>query len=253
MRSIIFSRRIGKELLRDPLSYIFCLGFPLVMLLIMSVVNQSIPQEAGMAVFQIQSLAPGVALFGLTFVMLFTCIQVSKDRSSAFLTRLYASPMKAKDFLGGYTLPTLVISVVQIIITFIVAMIIGRLSSYEFQIANVILCILVLLPSALLFISFGLFFGTLLNDKAAPGICSILISAASMLGGVWMDVDSLTGTFKTICQVLPFYQGVSAARNAIQGNYTELVKPLVIILVYAIIIYILSSLLFQRKMQSDLK
>lgn len=253
MRSIIFSKRIGKELLRDPLSYIFCLGFPLVMLLIMTVVNQSIPPEAGMTVFQIQSLAPGVALFGLTFVMLFTCIQVSKDRSSAFLTRLYASPMKALDFLGGYTLPTLVISVAQIVITFIVAIIIGRLSSYEFQIINTILCILVLLPSALLFISFGLFFGTLLNDKAAPGICSIIISAASILGGVWMDVDSLTGTFKTICQVLPFYQGVSAARNAIQGNYTELVKPLAIILVYAIVIYILSSLLFQRKMQNDLK
>ncbi len=253
MRSIIFSRRIGKELLRDPLSYIFCLGFPLVMLIIMTIINQSIPKEAGMTVFQIQSLAPGVALFGLTFVMLFTCIQVSKDRSSAFLTRLYASPMKAVDYLGGYTFPTMVISVVQIIITFIAAIVIGRISSFQFQIANIFLCILVLLPSALLFIAFGLFFGTLLNDKAAPGICSIIISAASILGGVWMDVDSLTGTFKTICQVLPFYQGVSAARNAIQGNYAELVQPLVIILAYAIIIYILSSLLFQRKMQSDLK
>ncbi|MFT4142933.1 MAG: ABC transporter permease, partial [Mobilitalea sp.] len=163
MRSIVFSGRISKELLRDPLSYIFCLGFPLVMLIIMTIVNQSIPQEAGMTVFQIQSLAPGVALFGLTFVMLFTCIQVSKDRSSAFLTRLYASPMKAPDFLGGYTLPTMAISVVQIIITFTVAIIIGRISNYEFQILNIILCVVVLLPSALLFIAFGLFFGTLLN------------------------------------------------------------------------------------------
>ena len=160
-------------------------------------------------------------MFGLTFVMLFTCIQVSKDRTSAFLTRLYASPMKAVDFISGYTLPFLIVSIMQITISFATSIIIGSITEYTFQIMNVLLCILVLLPSALMFIAFGLFFGTLLNDKAAPGICSIIITAASMLGGVWMDVDAIGGTFKTVCHVLPFYQGVSAARMAMQGNYAE--------------------------------
>lgn len=253
MRSIIFCKRIIKELLRDPLSYIFCLGFPLIMLIIMTVIDQSIPKEAGMTIFHIQSLAPGIALFGLTFVMLFTCIQVSKDRTSTFLTRLYASPMKAVDFIGGYTLPTLIISILQIIISFVTAIIIGRITGFTFQMGNVLLCIFILLPSALLFIAFGLFFGTLLNDKSSPAICSIIISAASMLGGVWMDIDAIGGTFKTICHALPFYQGVSAARMAMQGNYADIGRPLVIIFVYSIIIYMISALLFQRKMQSDIK
>ncbi len=253
MRSIIFSKRIIKELLRDPLSYIFCLGFPLVMLVIMTIVDQSIPKEAGMTIFHIQSLAPGIALFGLTFVMLFTCLQVSKDRASAFLTRLYASPMKAVDFIGGYTLPLIIISVLQIIISFVASIIIGSITEYTFEMINVLLCILVLLPSALLFIAFGLFFGTLLNDKTAPGICSIIISAASILGGIWMDVDTIGGTFKTVCHVLPFYQGVSAARMAMQGNYADISKPLLIIFLYALAIYMISALLFKRKMQSDLK
>lgn len=253
MRSIIFSKRIMKELLRDPLSYIFSLGFPLVMLVIMTIVDQSIPKEAGMTIFHIQSLAPGIALFGLTFVMLFTCLQVSKDRAGAFLTRLYASPMNAIDFIGGYTLPLIIISLLQIIITFVASIIIGSITGYTFHFINVLLCILVLLPSALLFVAFGLFFGTLLNDKTAPGICSIIISAASILGGIWMDVDSIGGTFKTVCHVLPFYQGVSVARMAMQGNYADMGKPLAIILLYAVVIYMISALLFKRKMQSDLK
>jgi ABC-2 type transport system permease protein len=253
MRSIIFCKRTIKELLRDPLSYIFCLGFPLVMLVIMTIVNGSIPTEAGMKLFQIQNLAPGIALFGLTFIMLFTCLQVSKDRATAFLTRLYASPMNAVDFIGGYTMPLMIISLLQIIITFAASVMIGSVTGYVFQFGNLLLCILVLLPSAMMFIAFGLFFGTLLNDKAAPGICSIIITAASLLGGVWMDVDAIGGTFGKVCHALPFYHGASVARMALQGNYSELGKPLIIIFLYASVIYIMAALLFQRKMQNDLK
>ena len=113
MRSIVFSKRTAKEILRDPLTFIFCLGFPLVMLVIMTIVNESIPKEAQMIIFNMEYLAPGIAIFGLTFIMQFTCLQVSKDRSTAFLSRLYTSPMKPMDFIVGYTLPILIIGLLQ--------------------------------------------------------------------------------------------------------------------------------------------
>ena len=56
-RVLVFSVRNFRELIRDPLSYIFCLGFPLVMLIIMTVVNKSIPPEAGMTIFNIENLS----------------------------------------------------------------------------------------------------------------------------------------------------------------------------------------------------
>ena len=107
-----FSERNRKEILRDPLSYIFCLAFPLVMLIIMTIVDTSIPKEA-VTVFHIDSLSAGVAVFGQTFVMLFTSLTVSKDRSGSFLVRMYASPMTSKDFTIGYILPMFIISTVQ--------------------------------------------------------------------------------------------------------------------------------------------
>lgn len=60
-RIIAFSRRNFKEILRDPLSYILCLGFPLIMLVIMTLVNESIPAEAGMVIFRIDYLSGGIA------------------------------------------------------------------------------------------------------------------------------------------------------------------------------------------------
>ena len=102
-RSLVFARRNLKELLRDPLSYIFCLGFPIVMLLVMTAINSMIPVGT-MDLFNIKKLAPGIAVFALSFVMLFATLSISKDRTGAFLTRLFASPMRSYEFILGYIL-----------------------------------------------------------------------------------------------------------------------------------------------------
>ena len=124
-----FAMRNAREILRDPLSYIFCLGFPLVMLVVMTLVDRSIPPEAGMTIFRIDRLAGGVAVFGQMFVMLFTAMTVAKDRSGAFLMRMYASPMMALDFVLGYMLPMLLIALAQSLLigarAYVVSMVTG--------------------------------------------------------------------------------------------------------------------------------
>lgn len=253
MRTRAFAGRVQKELLRDPLSYIFCLGFPLVMLVIMTCVNNAIPKEANMTVFQIQYLSAGVVVFGLTFVMLFTCLSVSKDRTGAFLLRLYASPMKPSNFILGYTGPLLLISVVQSAITFIAAVLIAFFTDYSFNLFNLFLAMAVLLPIEFLFIGIGMFFGNLFNEKAAPGMCSIIISVASILGGIWMDLESLGGMWLKVCKVLPFYPATKAVRCAIEGDYKGIISPLLIVTGYAVVIFLFAVLIFKNKMKKDLK
>ena len=253
MRIKAFCIRNIKELLRDPLSYIFCLGFPIIMVTIMTIVNNSIPKEAGIEIFKLKFLSPAIIIFGYAFVMLFTSILISKDRTSTFLTRLYASPMKSIDFILGYTIPFLIIAVCQSIITFIYSGFIGIFTGYTFKISNVLVCILVMIPSAIMFIGLGILFGTLFNEKAAPGIGSLIITLTCMMGGVFMDVDSLSGGLKSICYKLPFYNGVKVARMAVNGNNSEILKSLIIVLIYSIVIYILSVVLFKKKMKRDFK
>lgn len=253
MRMKVFGMRTGKEVLRDPLSYIFCLGFPIVMLLIMTLVNAAIPAEANMTLFSSIKLVPGIAGFGLTFVMLFTCLQISKDRGGSFMIRLYASPMKSADFIGGYTIPMLIIAMAQVTVSVMAGMIVMLIKGESIQFLNSLITIPVLIPSALLFIAFGLLFGSSLNEKAAPGICSIIITASCMLGGIFMDVDALTGGFKTVCRALPFYHGIDAARKAFNGEFAGLWAPLAMVSIYAVVIYMLAVFVFHKKMQSDKK
>lgn len=251
MKSMIFASRNTKEVLRDPLSYIFCLGFPMIMLIIMSIVNQSIPAQANMTIFNIDNLSSGIAVFGLTFTMLFTALQISKDRCGTFLIRLYASPMKPFDFISGYTFPLLIIAFSQCIITYLASLVISLILDTPLNVLNLIISALLLIPSSLMFIGIGLLFGSIFNDKSAPGLCSIIITLSCMLGGVWMDVENLKGILKTMCNILPFYHSVKIGRMAISGNYQDFGQSMIIVCIYTVVIYILAITAFNFKMRKD--
>ena len=250
---IAFSKRNFLEIIRDPLSYIFCLGFPLVMLVVMTLVNDTIPEEAHMELFRINNLSGGIAVFGMTFIMLFVCLSVAKDRSGAFLVRLYATPMKSGDFILGYILPVLFLAILQSVITFAASLIVSLIVGIELNILGILIAILSLIPSMVMFISFGLLFGTLFSEKAAPGLCSIIISLGSFLGGIWFDVDGVGGVLQDICYVLPFVHSVKVARLTCAMEFDgDLPLHILITSAYALAVTALSILLFRSKMKADL-
>ena len=245
----VFAVRNAKEILRDPLSYIFALGFPVVMLVIMTVVNGSIPEEAGMEIFKLRNLAPGIALFGFTFVMLFTAILMAKDRCGRFLGRLYAAPVTAAQFITGYIVPNMVLGVFQCIITYAAALIIGIITGESFSPGGMLFSIVLLLPCLLMFISLGLLFGGIFNDKAAPGICSILITVATILGGVWMDIKTVGGVLFSISKVLPFFPAVELARGAVNETGEGAMAYFLITLAYGMAALAGAVLIFRKNMR----
>ena len=253
MKSCIFASRVGKEIRRDPLSYIFCLGFPIIMLAIMSVLDSSIPEQANMTVFHIYNLAPGISYFGLTFVMLFTSIQVSKDRTTALLLRLYASPMKAVDYVIGYTLPVCILGIMQMVICFVAAFVVGLCQGYIFSITEMLFSMIFLIPSLFMFVGIGILFGSAVNEKAAPGLCSIIISAVGMIGGIWMDIDGIGGVIKKVAEVLPFYHGVSLARIPFAEDFARMSIHLGWTIGFGIVFYVLAIVVFTSKMKKDVK
>jgi len=249
-----FAVRNAKEILRDPLSYIFCIGFPLVMLVIMTLVDRSIPPEAGMTIFRIDRLCGGVMVFGLTFVMLFTAMTVAKDRSGAFLMRMYASPMTAGDFTAGYLLPMLAIALVQAVLIGAASLLIALIIGFDLSVGGLLLAIPALLPSAVFFCALGLLLGTLFNEKAAPGLCSIIISLGSFLGSVWFDAEATGGVLLKISQWLPFHYCTKAVRAAITPNLTAqgFWLPLAVTAGWAAIAVVGAALVFRSRMRAEL-
>ena len=242
-----FAKRCTLELVRDPLSYIFSLGFPLVMLIVMTLINESIPAEAGMTVFRTDNLAPGVYVFGLSFLMLFTALLVSKDRAEAFLVRLYISPMRRADFLFGYTLPVLVLAFMQGLITMAAAFVVGIFTDVPLDLRGLLLVLPASLPAMLLFVGFGLLFGALFSDKAAPPLSSAIISVSSFLGGMWMDLEHMDGILVKICDALPFRHAVEAGRMALAMDFDGIAGHLAVVLAWALVIYVLAVLAFLKK------
>ena len=252
-RTLVFAKRNLIEVYRDPLSWIFCIAFPIVMLIIMSIVNSAIPKEAGNTLFRIDNLAGGIAIFGQMFVMLFTAIAVAKDRNGAFLTRLYSSPMKSGNFVWGYILPMILTAVIQVIISLIAAVVISLISDYQLNIAGLLLTVVAVIPSALMFSAIGFLFGALFNEKAAPGICSIIISLGAMLGGIWFDVEGVGGFMYKLGRCLPFLYATKLARSAISLDFgiKAFLVPLGVVVFAATVLTVLASVVFKYRMSAD--
>lgn len=243
-----FAERNVKEIVRDPLSYIFALGFPVVMLVIMTIVNESIPPEAGMDIFRIQKLAPGVVVFGFTFVMLFTTILVSKDRCSAFVDRMQAAPVTGAQYLAGYVLPIVALGILQCLITYAAALVIAFVTGEELSVTGLGISMILLIPVLIMFTALGVIFGCICGEKAAPGVSSVLITVASILGGVWMDIKSVGGVLYDIASWLPFMPAVELARGAVTGSGESQVQYLAITIVYAAAAVVIAAVIFGKKM-----
>jgi ABC-2 type transport system permease protein len=245
MRAIVFTKRCLKESLRDPLTLIFGVGFPVVLLVLLSVMNLNIPAEAQMTMFHIENLLPGVIVFGFSFLALFTGLLVSGDRDTAFITRLYTSPLRAHDFLLGYALPLLPIGVAQVLICLIVGLPFGLKPTVHF-----LTMLLFLIPSLLLFVGLGLLFGSLMNARQVGSLCgALLTNVSAWLSGTWFSLDLLGEGFKAAAYCLPFANAVDAARYALAGDFASIWKPTCIVCAYAVTVCVLSVVIFRKKMK----
>lgn len=243
MKMLTFAGRNTKEILRDPLNLGFGLGFPLVLLLLMSAIQANVP----VSLFEIERLAPGIAVFGLSFMTLFSATVISKDRGSALLQRLYTTPMSPLDFILGYTLPIIPMALGQSVICYAVAIPLGLTPT-----VNILYALLFILPVSLLYIALGLLFGSILNDKQVGGVCgALLTNLSAWLAGIWFDLSLVGGTFQKIANALPFVHAVELERLALSGDLAGAIPHLWWVLGYAAVCMAAAVLLFLRQMKRN--
>ena len=242
MRMLTFARRNAKEILRDPLTLFFGLGFPLVLLVLMSVIQANIP----VSLFELPHLTPGVTVFGLSFMTLFSATVIAKDRGSAFLSRLYTTPLTPTDYLLGYTLPMLPIAAAQCAVCYLGAILLGLDVT-----VHLLSAILMIVPVSLLYLALGLLCGSILNEKQVGGICgALLTNLSAWLSGVWFDLSLVGGTFRKIADALPFVHAVELERAVLAGNYDAIVPHLLWVLGWSLVLMAAAVFLFLRQMKN---
>lgn len=243
MRMLTFAKRNFKEIVRDPLNLSFLFGFPIVLLLLLSAIQANIP----VSMFEIEHLSPGIAVFGLSFLTLFSATLIAKDRQSSLMHRLYTTPMKPLDFILGYTLPLIPIGLAEGVACYIFAVIL------ELNIhVNILFALVLFIPIALLYIGIGLLAGSVLNDKQVGGICgAVLTNLSAWLSGIWFDLDLVGGTFQKIAYALPFVHAVELERAALAGNFADILPHLWWVLGYATVALAVAVPVFLRQMRNQ--
>ena len=243
MRMMTFAKRCTKEILRDPINLGFGLGFPLVLLLLLSSLQANIP----VSLFEIDTLTPGITIFGLSFMTLFSATLIAKDRESALLQRLYTTPLTGFDFIIGYMLPILPIALGQTVICYLFAIPLGLTFS-----VNIIYAVIGIIPMAIFNIALGLLCGSVLGVKQVGGICgALLTNLSAWLSGVWFDLKLVGGAFEKIANALPFVHAVEMEKALFNGNFEGAASHILSVFLYGGLVAVIAVLAFLGQMKKQ--
>ena len=243
MRMITFSKRCAKEILRDPINLGFGLGFPLVLLLLLSAMQTNIP----VSLFEIDTLTPGITVFGLSFMTLFSATLIAKDRESALLQRLYTTPLTGFEFIMGYMLPLLPIALGQTVICYLFAIPLGLTFS-----VNIIYAVIGMIPMAIFNIALGLLCGSIFGVKQVGGICgALLTNISAWLSGVWFDLELVGGFFEKIANALPFLHAVEMEKALFSGNFELAMIHILPIFIFSVTITVIAVFCFLGQMKKQ--
>ncbi|MBR4289127.1 MAG: ABC transporter permease [Oscillospiraceae bacterium] len=243
MKMMTFAKRCAKEILRDPINLGFGLGFPLVLLLLLSAMQANIPVH----LFEIDTLTPGITVFGLSFMTLFSATLIAKDRESALLQRLYTTPLTGFDFILGYMLPLLPIAIGQTAICYLFAIPLGLTVSI-----NIVYAIIGIIPMAVFNIALGLLCGSVFGVKQVGGICgALLTNLSAWLSGVWFDLKLVGGFFERMANVLPFVHAAEMEKAFFAGNFELAATYLLPVLLYSVLITVAAVLCFLGQMKKQ--
>ena len=243
MRMMTFAKRCTKEILRDPINLGFGLGFPLVLLLLLSALQANIP----VSLFEIDTLTPGITVFGLSFMTLFSATLIAKDRESALLQRLYTTPLTGFDFIIGYMLPLLPIALGQTVICYLFAIPLGLTLS-----VNIIYAVIGMIPMAIFNIALGLLCGSIFGVKQVGGICgALLTNLSAWLSGVWFDLSLVGGVFEKIADLLPFVHAAEMEKALVSGDFGLAATHILPIALYSVTITVIAVLCFFRQMKNQ--
>lgn len=243
MKTMTFAKRCTKEILRDPINLCFGLGFPLVLLVLLSALQSNIPVH----LFEIDTLTPGITVFGMSFLTLFSATLIAKDRESALLQRLYTTPLTGPDFILGYMLPLLPMALGQALICYFVAIPLGLTVS-----TNIFCAIIGIIPMAIFNISLGLLCGSVLGVKQVGGICGALFTNLSAwLSGVWFDLNLVGGVFEKIANLLPFVHAVQMEKALFVGNFAEAMQHILPIAAYSLAATLMAVMVFLGQMKKQ--
>jgi len=242
MKFVELAVRNFKEMWRDPISMGLEIGIPAGFLVIFWALGRSLGDES----FLIPTmLVPGIAVFGFTFLVMFSAVVLAHDRESALLSRLLSAPLKPRDFILSYSLPYIPVVILQMALCFGI----GALLGLEI-LGNASLAFLILLVMGIGCVELGMILGLLFTANQVSGVGSAIITLVALLGGIWIDLGTIGGVFYSVGNVLPFAHAINGARDVMVSGagFSGIATDFYWVLGYTLVFFTVGTWLFRRRM-----
>jgi ABC-2 type transport system permease protein len=214
----------------------------------MPVTVNALPIHVENQIDYIDFIGPGIITFGLLILIPTAARPIVRDKERGFMARLLTTPTRPLDFILGYSLSMVVITIAQIVI-----FIFGAWAMGMDIIGNLGLAFLVFFLTGLCSVGIGMVIASLSkSENQAEPLAWIFSMPLAMLSGCWFSIEMMPSYIRAVAFAFPYAHTVEAARGVlIRGVGLEAVSYDLLFLVgWAVAIFAIGVVLFRRSMRS---
>ncbi len=186
--------------------------------------------------------APGIIVFALLLLSINVATTLAREVETKKLTRLKISKMNSFDLLFGTLIPWAMIAVVQVLLLFLVAIVMG----YHWQggASGIGLAVLIGSIAGISSISLGLIIASFSkSEKHAQNLGTLIAVPMSFLVGAFFEVPT-----RFFTDVLPWGQAISGLRDVLtfgQG-FGDVALTIVILTIQTAVLFIIGVVAFAK-------
>jgi ABC-2 type transport system permease protein len=223
--------------LRNTRFFLFSLGFPLILYLVVAGANKH--ATIGGIALPVYYMA-GMVSWGTMAAMLGTGARISGERSVGWNRQLRLTPLSTRTYIRAKVLCGYLVALFSIVLLYAAGIALGVRLPADRWLAMTGLVLIGLIP----FAAMGIWLGHLLApDTIGPAMGGITALFA-LLGGAWGPLASRGAMFQ-VARVLPSYWLVQAGRTAVTGEgWTG--RGWLVIAVWTVVFGALAARAYQR-------
>ncbi len=162
----------------------------------------------------LERVTVGMTIFGLLWLMTLVAGKIAGDKGTGFLRRLRTTPTRALGFVLAYSIPTVLVSIFQILFVFGVALLLG-LTWQE----NTYLVFLVLFLCGLSTIGLGMILSSFTsNREQVEGVTILILLPLAFLSGTFMPLEIMPPWASVIGSNVYTGQAIKAGTSILVDN-----------------------------------
>ena len=235
--------------IRMPVFIIMTLFQPILWLVLFTQIFKSLGGSALGGSSYLQFFAPGVVVMSVLFGSAFSGFGMLIDIDTGVLAKMMATPVTRVSIITGRVIATVVVGIIQAIIVFIIAAIMGV--HFANGVPGVLLALIIASLLGLGFAAFSNGIALLLRrQEIVMTVVNLITMPLMFLSSMMMPSTYLPSWLNTARQFNPVDYAIVGVRGLVQQQgyvWSDLWRSLVVLCAFAVVMVVFGTLMFRTK------